>query len=189
LTAYKVNLGSGQFKKQGFLNIDFDPFTNPDVLHDLNVFPYPLEDDSCELIEADHVLEHVHDAFAVMKEVHRLLKKGGALVVRVPHFSRGFSHADHKHGFDVTFPYYFKPDFKGGYSGVHFVHTSSRLHWFSQMELKKTVLSPILLYPAAFLGRILDFLANLSPFLCSRIWCYWVGGFEEIEFRFTSSKK
>jgi hypothetical protein len=30
----------------------------------------------------------------------------------------------------------------------------------------------------------MDLLANLSPYLASRLWGYWVGGFEEIEYRF-----
>jgi len=30
--------------------------------------------------------------------------------------------------------------------------------------------------------------ANLSPALCSRIWCYWVGGFDQITFEFKCIK-
>jgi hypothetical protein len=32
------------------------------------------------------------------------------------------------------------------------------------------------------IGEIFDLAANLCPALCSRIWCFWVGGFEEIRF-------
>jgi hypothetical protein len=32
-------------------------------------------------------------------------------------------------------------------------------------------------------GEAIDFLANLKPRLTQRLWCYWVGGFDEIEFR------
>jgi F0F1-type ATP synthase assembly protein I len=32
------------------------------------------------------------------------------------------------------------------------------------------------------LGWVIDRVANLSPLVCSRLWCYYVGGFEEIEF-------
>ena len=34
------------------------------------------------------------------------------------------------------------------------------------------------------MGVVIDFFANLSPMFCSRVWCYIVGGFEEIEFDF-----
>ena len=43
-----------------------------------------------------------------MREIHRITKPGGTVRIWVPHFSRGFTHAEHKSGFDVTFPYYFR---------------------------------------------------------------------------------
>ena len=36
-----------------------------------------------------------------------VLVVAGALLVKVPHFSRGFTHPDHKRGFDVSFPLFF----------------------------------------------------------------------------------
>ena len=79
-------------------------------MHDLNHLPYPFRDAAFDVIEASHVIEHLDRPFAVMKELHRLLKPGGVLHIKVPHFSRGFTHAEHAHGFDVTFPLYLKPD-------------------------------------------------------------------------------
>ena len=100
----KLNLGCGQFKKDGYVNVDFSELTHPDVKHDLNKFPYPFPCNSFELIELDHVLEHLDDPFSVMKEIHRIGKKGTIVKVAVPHFTRGFTHPEHKRGFDVTFP-------------------------------------------------------------------------------------
>jgi len=184
----KLNLGCGEFKKAGYLNLDSNPACSPDQVHDLNQCPYPFPNNQFELIEADHVLEHLENPFAVMKELHRILAPAGRLVLRLPHFSRGFTHADHRRGFDVSFPYYFQPSFQGGYSGVAFELFRCRLAWFAQPYLKKSVLPR----PAYFIGwaagEALDFLANLSPGLCSRLWCFWVGGFEEIEFQFICRK-
>ena len=183
-----LNLGCGEFKKNGYVNLDSNPDLHPDLLHDLNRFPYPFPDNHFDLIEADHVLEHLLNPFRVMKEMHRILVSQGRLRIRVPHFSRGFTHPDHKSGFDLSFPYYFNPSFQGGSVGVEFELEKSRLGWFSQPYLKKTVLSK----PAYFLGlgfgKIADFFANLSPWLCSRFWCFLVGGFEEIEFHFIAKK-
>jgi hypothetical protein len=102
----------------------------------------------------------------------------------VPHFSRGFTHADHKCGFDVSFPLYFQPTFPGGYSGTHLECVSMRLRWFGQPELKRQVLGRTTATVAAALGGVIDVFANISPFATSRIWCFWVGGFEEVEFVF-----
>ncbi len=185
----KLNLGSGEFPKPGFVNVDYYSRIQPDVVHDLDVIPYPFQEDEFDLVEADHCLEHLRDPFAVMREIHRITKPGGIVRIRVPHFSRGFTHADHKRGFDVTFPYYFDPSFPGGYMGVPFKLRKVRLTWFAQPYLKKAVLSPFVFYGATALGKVLDFLANLSPFLCSRLWCFWVGGFEEVFFEFEVVKE
>ena len=67
-----------------------------------------------DIIVMDHVLEHLDDVFGVMRAVYRLLAPDGRLEIRVPHFSRGITHPEHKHGFDVTFPEYVRPGFRGG---------------------------------------------------------------------------
>ena len=183
----KLNLGSGSFYKDGYVNVDLSAGAKPDVIHDLDVVPYPFADDEFDLVEADHCLEHLSDPFAAMREIHRITRNGGAVRIRVPHFSRGFSHPDHKSGFDVTFPYYFRKEFRG-YEGVEFHLDHMRLKWFAQPYLKRMVLPPPIFHAASAAGAALNLLANLSPSLCSRLWCYWVGGFEEVEFRFTALK-
>jgi SAM-dependent methyltransferase len=184
----KLNLGCGKFKKEGYVNLDCYEDLDPDVVHDLNKFPYPFGDNEFDLIEADHVLEHLDDGFRAMKEMHRILKDGGTLVIKVPHFSRGFMHPAHKIGIDVSFPYYFDPSFKGGYCGTEFVSVKTKLRWFAQPYLKKSVLPAPAYYFGVGFGKIADFFANLSPLLCSRLWCFLVGGFEEVEFVFTCKK-
>ena len=46
-------------KKDGYINVDWKASTDPDVVYDLNKLPYPFEDNTFELIEAFHVLEHL----------------------------------------------------------------------------------------------------------------------------------
>lgn len=177
----KLNLGCGQYCKEDYLNLDVDPNTKADLIHDLNCFPYPFKDNQFSLIEADHVLEHLERPITVMKELHRILKPGGVIIIRVPHFSRGFTNPDHKSGFDVSFPYWFCPRMKPWYVGVEYRLEKMKLSWSAQPYLKKEMF-PILYYPLKIIGIILDFLANLCPAFCSRVWCFWMGGFEEIEF-------
>ena len=183
-TCKQLNVGSGEFPKEGFVNVDFYARIEPDVSHDLNSFPYPFEENRFELIEADHVLEHLNDPFGVMKELHRIAADGAQIVIRVPHFSRGFTHADHRRGFDLSFPYYFNPSFQGGYQGLELTLESARLTWLTQKYLKKTIMSPLTFKIGVLLDTVFNFFANLHPFVCSRIWCFWVGGFEEVEFKF-----
>lgn len=185
----KLNLGCGETKKNGYINVDWSPLNNPDIVHDLNTLPYPFEDNSFDYIEIFHVLEHLDKPFAIMREIHRLLKPNGILHVKVPHFSRGFTHAEHAHGFDITFPLYFRKSFtKSGFYGVEYDLEKMQLHWLAFFHLM-----PSMGYSSATIGilkvcnAIISWCANLSPAFASRIWCFWVGGFDEIEFIFKKS--
>lgn len=189
VNARKLNLGSGLFKKEGFVNLDVLPDTDPDVVHDLDVFPYPFPDNEFDLVEADHVLEHLNHPLKALCEIHRIAKPGALIVIRVPHVSRGFTNPDHKRGFDVTLPFYFKRSFKGGYQGVEYALKKMRFSWFAQPYLKKQTISKPLYISGYSIGLLISFFANLSPLFCARIWCYMVGGFEQIEFQFIVSKQ
>lgn len=186
----KLNLGCGVWKRPDCINVDFRKEVEPDVVHDLNVFPYPFADDSFDVIEASHVLEHLDRPFVVMKELHRILKPGGLLHLKVPHFSRGMTHAEHKSGFDLMFPYYFDKRFvEGGYYGVDFTVRRVELHWMAFFHLMRNIGIPkSTILVLRVVNAIMNFLAALAPRFCARVWCFAVGGFEEIEFEFICEK-
>ncbi len=178
----KLNLGCGHYPKDGFLNIDISKDYPADLIHDLEVFPWPLPDNHFEFILMDHVFEHLTDLRKTITELDRILTKGGILNIKVPHFTRGFTHWDHKHGFDVTFPIYFDKDSSGGFNKVELKHVSTNLKWFAQHDLKKKHLSSFSYYSGRTIGVILDLVGNLNHYFTSRILSYWVGGYDEIEF-------
>ncbi len=180
----KLNLGCGEVKKVGYINVDWSPLNTPDIVHNLNVLPYPFEDNSFELIEMYHVLEHLDKPFEIMRELHRILKDDGILHIKVPHFSRGFTHAEHEHGFDVTFPLYFRRDFTtSGFFGVAYHLESMKLQWLAFFHLLPAMgYGTITIAFLHIINTIVSWLANLSPAFASRIWCFWVGGFDEVEF-------
>jgi len=182
----KLNLGAGEFKKEGYVNVDWQDLTNPDVKHNLNMYPYPFKENTFDLIEASHVLEHLDKPFDTMRELCRILKPGGKLIIKVPHFSRGFTHAEHSHGFDVTFPLYFNKNFtKSGYYGVDLRLERLEMQWMAFFHLMKQMgYGNSIIMPLRAVNSLLSFLANLSPAFCSRIWCFWVGGFEQIKYVF-----
>lgn len=180
----KLNLGSGQFPREGFLNVDFSHLANPDLIMDLNdpKNMQVLPSGHFELIVLDHVLEHLGDTFGIMKQIHRLLQPGGVVEIRVPHFSRGFMHPEHQRGFDVTFPEYMNPRFKGGYIGVPFRPVSVKLEYIIRFDMKAPYVGKIQLIILKIMNKVLTWSANLNTNICSRFWCFWVGGFEQVEF-------
>ncbi len=187
----KINFGSSGFNKEGYINVDIRSSVAPDVVHDLNIFPYPFDDNSADHIEMTHVLEHLDKPFLVMQELHRILKPGGTLYIAVPHFSRGFTHSEHSHGFDVSFPYYFTMRFPKQFYGVEYEVISLKLNWINHLTfryLPELGFGIVSVFFLKIFNGLFTVLGNLSPFACSRLWCFWVGGFEEIEFTFKAKK-
>jgi SAM-dependent methyltransferase len=182
----RLNLGCGQFPKEGFLNVDVLEHVAADVRLDLNdpssyqLFPA----NHFELVVLDHVLEHLSDVFGVMAALQRILKPGGILEIRVPHCSRGITHPQHAHGFDVTFPEYFKPSFKS-YMGTPLTLVSMRFDYIIRWDLKRPLLPEWQIQALKIVDKVVSKAANLQPYACSRFWCYLVGGFEQIEFIFS----
>jgi SAM-dependent methyltransferase len=105
-----LEVGSGPNKLfAGSTTLDINPAGRPDVVHDLNVAPYPLASDSFDLIVCLHVLEHVEKLVDATGELFRLLKPGGLLFVEVPFFSsvHFFTDPTHVHAFaSRSFDYY-----------------------------------------------------------------------------------
>lgn len=80
----RLNLGSGESRKQGFLNVDLQ--RGGDLVLDLRR-GLPFEDNSCELIFSEHFLEHVEYPEAIgrlLRECLRILQPGGRLTFSVP---------------------------------------------------------------------------------------------------------
>jgi ubiquinone/menaquinone biosynthesis C-methylase UbiE len=82
-TNMKIELGGGPFPKgDGFLNVDMDD--SCDIQHNLDVFPYPFDDESVEAVYSSHCLEHLNDPMPVLIEIARICKVGASVEIRVP---------------------------------------------------------------------------------------------------------
>lgn len=78
-----LNIGCGRSEKQdGWTGVD--AYGDPDILHDLNVLPWPFDDNSVDKIFARHVFEHLENWWGAFSECGRILKPKGELEIRVP---------------------------------------------------------------------------------------------------------
>jgi predicted SAM-dependent methyltransferase len=127
-----LDFGCGNKKRPGAVGLDINPQTDADVVHDLNVFPYPFADSSFDEIYADNVLEHLDNVLGVVEELHRIARPGALVKVIAPYFRSRWAWIDptHQHAFSVESFSYFDPD-----------HPHSRLYNYSpaRFTLEKLV--------------------------------------------------
>jgi predicted SAM-dependent methyltransferase len=99
----KLDVGCGNSKHPGCIGIDKIKNTQADIVHDLDQYPWPIEDNTYDEIICNDVLEHLDNVVKALEELHRIGKKCAVIKIRVPHFSNynGFSDITHKHTFGV----------------------------------------------------------------------------------------
>lgn len=92
-----LDVGCGTAKTPGAIGIDFNPSTAADIVHDLNVYPWPLPDNAFDVIICRHIVEHVTDLIRFMEEIHRVGRPGARIEIVTPHFSSRYSYTDPTH--------------------------------------------------------------------------------------------
>ena len=55
----RLDIGCGENKQEGFVGMDARALPGVDIIHDLEVFPWPLPDDCCLTIVGSHIIEHI----------------------------------------------------------------------------------------------------------------------------------
>ena len=98
-----LDIGCGSAKFPGAVGLDISADTDADVVHDLDAFPYPIEDASFDQILMQDVIEHVAQPIRVFEELHRIARPGARIQLRTPHFSSVLAYGDptHRHCFSA----------------------------------------------------------------------------------------
>lgn len=89
-----LDLGCGKKKVPGAIGIDYKPTPGVDVVHDLNVFPYPFNNSQFDIVYIRDTLFLLNDPVRVMEEVYRVCRPGGEVVVVQPYFRSVWGHVD-----------------------------------------------------------------------------------------------
>ncbi len=191
-----LNLGCGTAKIPGALGVDrvyIEGFV--DVVHDLDTFPYPFEESSVDEAWLIFTLEHLEDPFKVLEEVYRILKPGGQVFIRVPHYSSCYCWGEltHKRAFSSGFwlvfshqgnnsRHYYTP---ARYSlvdlRVKYFLTYPRVKWhrgdtWNPHWENYFIIGPLI----KIFVSVVQFFIDLSPQIFERFWCYYVGGAAEV---------
>ncbi|MEK9175437.1 MAG: methyltransferase domain-containing protein [Patescibacteria group bacterium] len=104
-----INLGCGNQKYPGVLGLDALSNSAADIVHDLNKFPWPIDESNLNVVLCFQTLEHLEDLPRVMEELYRICKNGARIVIEVPYFRSVGAFADptHRHFFTTKTMDYF----------------------------------------------------------------------------------
>ncbi len=147
-----LNVGCGSDIRKGWINLDAVALAGVDVVHDIETVPLPFDDDQFDLILCKDIIEHV-DYIPVLRELHRILKTGGSLHIRVPHFTswRNFEDPTHKKMFSIrTFDYFAK-------------NTRAERDYYFDFQFDRIASSKIMFEKGVyFYNHVVEFVVNAS---------------------------
>ena len=99
-----LNLGCGTKRLADYVNVD--KFGEPDLLFDLETFPYPWENNSVAEIEMHHVLEHLGQQtkiyLKIIQEIYRICQSEARVHITVPHHRSDRFYHDPTHVRPIT---------------------------------------------------------------------------------------
>ena len=164
-----LEIGCGKLKSKDSVGIDIVDLDGVDIVHDLNVIPYPIGDETFDKVIARHTLSHLNDLPKIMDEIYRILKENGVFEIYVPHYASDNYNTDptHKISFGIRTMNYFisNTDFKlNYYSKCKFILEKRHISFY-RYDSKFSLFNPFKL-----IG--LEFIFNLFPRLYEKTLAY-----------------
>lgn len=161
----KINIGCGNKQMPGYINLDSVALPGVDVVHNLNISPWPLKDNYFEEVYCDNVLEHLSSITKSMEEIWRICENKAKVKIIVPIFPSVWSFCDptHKSIFTYFTFNYFRPE--------------DGLNYYSKARfkiLKRTITFNRFLKP-------LEWLLNKSEF-CKKVWAFYFSHIFQADF-------
>jgi ubiquinone/menaquinone biosynthesis C-methylase UbiE len=79
----KIDIGCGNNKREGFIGVDLDASTKPDIV--ASALSLPFDDSSVDEVFSAHLVEHFNpqEAQQFFDEIYRVLKKGCRADIKV----------------------------------------------------------------------------------------------------------
>lgn len=99
----KLGYDEDELKWSDLTTMDHDPNCGADIVHDLNITPWPVDDNAYDEIHAYEVLEHLGQQgdykafFAHFYEIWRALKPDGHLFATCPSYQSMWAWGDPSH--------------------------------------------------------------------------------------------
>ena len=154
-----LDLGCGANKEPGAVGLDRVASVNPDVVHDLETYPYPFEDATFDRVIMSHVVEHIGDLVRLMEEIHRIARPGAIIEITTPHYSCSNSWTDPTHKQHLGF-----------FSFEFFTGEQGRINFYSDCRFE--IVSKRMDFFPRFRWLGIEYLANRFPRTWEKYFCY-----------------
>lgn len=142
-----LDVGCGSNKTPGAVGIDCRAFSGVDLVHDVELVPWPIESGQFDVIVLRHIVEHVSDIGQLLKEVHRVGKPGAEVRIETPHFSSVDSWRDPSHRYHLSL------------HSFRFFTAAGYLHDGAAFEVESATLT----FRKSIVSRVGALLFRLSP--------------------------
>jgi SAM-dependent methyltransferase len=169
-----LDVGCGQDKIHGAVGVDLCDLPGVDIIHNLNQYPWPFEDNSFDHVVCNHSLSHLDNFMRALGEIQRIAKPGAIIEIIAPHYASDNSNTDPTLRTRVgirTMNYFCEQyDFKYHYySPIRFFMVQRRISFRENItDFRKHIKTN----PFCWIG--LEFLINAFPRIYERFFVYWL---------------
>lgn len=115
-----LDVGCSDHKTKGSIGLDKRALAGVDIVHDIEVLPWPLPDACCYGILMSHLVEHLKPwlIIDIINEAWRVMLPEGKLLIATPYAGspRFWQDPTHVHGWMEATPLYFTPDYPDLYN-------------------------------------------------------------------------
>lgn len=155
----KLNLGAGKNILKGYVNLDI--IQGGDVVHNLEIIPYPFKDNTFDEVVIFHVLEHIENQIGLFNELNRICKNNAVIKIVVPYFASPSYYIDPSHRCKFCYQTLEAYTQNSNYPyKLNYIIVKRRLTYLSCKGFMKSK------------SKLIDFIINLNPVMYQRFFCY-----------------
>jgi SAM-dependent methyltransferase len=118
-----LDIGAGEHIHEGAIGMDKRKLPHIDVVHDIEVTPWPFPAETFNTIIASHIIEHLKPwtTLDVMNEAWRVLKPTGRIMIAAPYGTNFYYVQDptHINPINEAWPSYFDPEDPSGLWSIY----------------------------------------------------------------------
>jgi SAM-dependent methyltransferase len=168
----RLNMGCGVNIEKGSVNLDAVALEGVDVVHDLNKYPYPFDNNTFDEVFADNVMEHLNDLQGPMEELSRICKKNAVIDIIVPLAPTMFAFRDPTHKLFFTYRTF-----------EYFTEEEKSLNHYTKARFDIISRKIIFHNRIVFLGGLINIHPKFTKFMCEFFSQFFPPAFLRIKLR------